>query len=155
LISRQVALSVIMALVVMLGPSTSSARGQGGTVCLTVHVGVRAPLGAQSAGAGGASQPVAAVPLDGVEVRVMVPGTSSDAPLASATTDAAGDVRFDLAPGTYWVFVPRADPPGSGPLGAVLMRALPDGTLTPAWAEIDLSDGNPATLTLTATQLNP
>jgi hypothetical protein len=80
---------------------------------------------------------------------------ASAPPEASALTDANGVAVLDLSAGPHWVFVQRTDPPGFGPLGASIMRAMPDGTLTPMWAEVDLTDGNPAAVTLSGVRLNP
>jgi hypothetical protein len=94
-------------------------------------------------------------PLAGVEVRAVAPGDATAPPEASALTDANGVAVLDLSAGPHWVFVQRADPPGFGPLGASIMRAMPDGTLTPMWADVDLTDGNPAAVTLSGVRLNP
>jgi hypothetical protein len=157
MMTRILVSGMVLGLVGAIVASAGVAAAQPATVSLTVQVGVRAPNGAQSASAS-ASAPDDASPVEpmgGVEVRAVVPGASSDAPAASAITDTEGTATLDLAPGSYWVFVARSDPPASGPLGAVLSRSLPDGTLAPAWEAIDLSDGNPATVLLVVTQLNP
>jgi hypothetical protein len=151
---RRVVLSVVLGLAVVLLVAGGPASGQAATVSLTVQVGLRAPNGALSA-APSVSAPSPVSPVGGVEVRAVAAGGSADAPAASAVTDDEGTATLDLAPGVYWVFVVRADPPTSGPLGTTLSRALPDGTLSPAWEEVDLSDGSPSTVLLVATQLNP
>jgi len=152
---RKVILSLLAVVVAAFAAHAGSVHGQAPTASLTVTVGMRSPNGASSGLASGPTATLPITPVGGVEVLAMTPGGSADSPAASAITDGDGNATLDLTPGTYWVFVARADPPGSGPLGTVLTRSLPDGTLTPVWAEVDLSDGNPAAITLTATQLNP
>src|SRR5437762_8234060 len=114
----KVVLGMLLAMLAAFGAQVDSVGGQATAVSLTILVGVRAPNGAQAPTDGGAAQPLAVTPVGGVEVWAMTPGTSSNAPAATAVTDADGAATLALAPGPYWVFVPRADPPGSGPLGA-------------------------------------
>jgi hypothetical protein len=147
---------VLIGLVAALLASASVTTGQPSTVDLTVQVGLRSPNGARVAADESGSVPVPpVVPVQGVEVRAVAAGGSINAPAGSALTDDEGTASLSLPPGVYWVFVARTDPPGSGPLGSTLSRPLPDGTLTPAWDTVDLSDGSPATTLLVATQLTP
>lgn len=157
----------------------ATTAGQRQTVQLTVTVGLVAPGGAPMAppdmdrppvagGLSGTASPpnppggtapaAPALPIEpvaGVAVWAVAPGDATATPEATAVTDANGVALLQLSAGPHWVFVPRTMAAESGPLGAVITGAMPDGSLTPMWAAVDLTDGNPAAITLAGTQLNP
>ena len=136
-------------------PGAAPVPDQATLVPLTVTIVVVSPGGARPAPGTGQNAPLPQAPVPGVEVWAVPPGDATIAPEATALTDADGNATLQLSAGPHWVFVPRSGTPGSSPLGATIMREMPDGTRAPMWAEVDLSDGNPAAITLGATRLNP
>jgi len=155
MVSALALLGGLVGLLACVQPGAAPAPDQAALVPLTVTVVVISPGGARPVPDSGQSAPLPQIPVAGVEVWAMPPGDGTVAPEATALTDVDGNATLQLAAGPHRVFVPRPDPPGSGPLGATIMREMPDGTRTPMWADVDLSDGNPAALTLSATRLNP
>src|SRR6266536_75361 len=110
---RKVMLSLLAVVVAAFAAHAGSVHGQAPMASLTVTVGMRSPNGASSGLANGPTATLPLTPVGGVEVLAMTPGGSADSPAASAITDGDGNATLDLTPGTYWVFVARADPPGS------------------------------------------
>jgi len=155
MVSALALLGGLIGLLTCTQPGAAPAPDQAALVPLTVTVVIVSPGGARPAPDAGQSAPLPRIPVAGVEVWAVPPGDATVGPEATALTDADGNASLQLSAGPHWVFVPRSDPPGSGPLGATIMREMPDGTRAPMWAEIDLSDGNPAAITLSATRLNP
>lgn len=112
----------------------------------------RAQLAGQPGAPPAPGQGAPAIRVFGPVADAVVQVVSPAAPqvvVAERVADASGEVRLDLPPGRYWVFVPWRDQvpgrPGATPVGA----HLPDGRAVLAWAEVEVPSGGTIEVPLT------
>lgn len=124
-------------------PGTAPSSGAG-----VVQVLVQIQITGGAAPAGGRPS-TSTLPAMGVLVQALPAGNGQAAPVASATTDQSGAVSMSLAPGAYWLIVPRSPANAIGPQSGAALTRLPDGTVVVGWASVTLSAGGSASATIT------
>lgn len=128
------------------GPSREGALVEVGPGSLTIQVRYVTQGGAQPAD-GERRAPQDLGPAGAVDVMAVPSGGGSVEPVGIGTTDEDGAVALELAPGSYWVFVPPPPREGHGK-GEQEQARLPDGTPVLGWVEVELSEGSSEAVTI-------
>jgi hypothetical protein len=105
---------------------------------ILVHVLVAGLPGAVPAGGTSTPKPQVLGPAAGATVQIIDP-RMPDTLVAEQISDPSGEVRFDVAPATYWVIVPWNDHVTGLPGAPPVAQYLANGQAVLAWQDVTVA----------------